>query len=567
LYLGTNQGLFYKPLAGDEDFNFVKGSKGQVWTLKIIDNVLFCGHNNGTYTVDSGSANLISDFPGTWDIKPIPNHENLLLQGNFNGLSILSKNNQKWGLRNVVEGFDISSRFFEFAGESKIIVNREYKGIFKLDFDKDYRKILALENEASKGIGASLVTYNKAIYYTCNQGVFKYSVAQNKFLRDDAFTQLYYGKDDDPIGIFISDEKARRLWCFTNDNIAYAAPGKLNGLAEINKISIPSYVRKNMGVLGFEGLTLLEKDNYLIGMSNGYLTVDLKKLVDKEYGVLINSISKKAKDSEKKKVSTDSTSVFKFSNNNLFFSYHVPEYDKYTEAHYQYQLEGIYSNWSDWSGKTEASFENLPYGNYTFNVRAKVGNTLSSNIATYEFKIARPWYVSNIAIILYILSIWLLGFVIHKLYKNYYKKQREQLLRENKKRLKRKKLKAQKKIVQINNEKLKEEVDSKNRELAISTMSIIKKNEFLSAIKDRLVASGDNPEVQSVIRTIDRNINNVDDWKFFEDAFNNADKDFLKEIAPLLNISVRSVEVKRYRLRKKMSLEPKKGLADHIMEI
>ena len=67
----------------------------------------------------------------------------------------------------------------------------------------------------------------------------------------------------------------------------------------------------------------------------------------------------------------------------------------------------------------------------------------------------------------------------------------------------------------------------------------------------------------------------------FKEAFNNADKDFIKklksihpnltpndlrlcaylrlnlsskEIAPLLNISPRSVEVKRYRLRKKMEL-------------
>ena len=125
-------------------------------------------------------------------------------------------------------------------------------------------------------------------------------------------------------------------------------------------------------------------------------------------------------------------------------------------------------------------------------------------------------------------------------------------------------------------------------------MSIIKKNEFLNAIKDKLKSSGGIPEIKAVIRTIDRNINNVDDWKFFENAFNNADKDFLKkvrdkhpelsandlrlcaylrlnlsskEIAPLLNISVRSVEVKRYRLRKKMNLSREAGLTDYIINL
>ncbi|MGB6268799.1 MAG: LuxR C-terminal-related transcriptional regulator, partial [Olleya sp.] len=89
-------------------------------------------------------------------------------------------------------------------------------------------------------------------------------------------------------------------------------------------------------------------------------------------------------------------------------------------------------------------------------------------------------------------------------------------------------------------------------------------------------------------------INNKDDWNLFEEAFNNADKDFLKkvksrhvlltsndlrlcaylrlnlsskEIAPLLNISPRSVEVKRYRLRKKMELEHDVNLTDYILGI
>ena len=163
-----------------------------------------------------------------------------------------------------------------------------------------------------------------------------------------------------------------------------------------------------------------------------------------------------------------------------------------------------------------------------------------------------------------------------------------------KKKLKRKKLKSQKELIQIKNEKLKGEIESKNRELAVSTMSIIKKNEFLHAIKNKLQKAENATQIKSVIKTIDRNINNEDDWKFFEEAFNNADKDFLKkvkelhpeltsndlrlcaylrlnlsskEIAPLLNISVKSVEVKRYRLRKKMNLPHENNLNEYLISI
>jgi len=594
LYLGTNQGLFYKRIGVESDFAFINGSQGQVWLLKVIDEVLFCGHNNGTYLVERDKIELISDIPGTWDIKPIPSHKNRLLQGNFNGLSVLEKIDNNWALRNVIDGFDISSRFFEFIGENQVAVNREFKGIFKLGLDDRYSKVLNVENESSTGVGASLVVYEDNVLYTSSNGISRFDNNQKRFVADSLLTSVFYSDTDKPVGIFIPDEEARRLWCFTNSSIAYASPGKFDETSKLSKIAIPASFRKSLGVLGFENLTPIGNGRYLIGISNGYLTVDLNKNVSKEYSVQINSVSRKSYTSEIKKVPIDSTAVFEFVQNNLFFSYNVPEFDKYTEVNYQYQLEGIYDSWSDWENKSEASFENLPFGNYTFNVRAKVGNDLSTNVVSYKFRIERPWYLSNLAVVLFIVALVLLAFLVHKFYKRYYRKQREQLLNESKKKLKRKKLKAQKQIVQINNEKLKEEVASKNRELAISTMSIIKKNEFLSAIKEELKANADNPGVKSVIRTIDRNINNVDDWKFFEDAFNNADKDFLKkiknlhpeltandlrlcaylrlnlsskEMVPLLNISLRSVEVKRYRLRKKMNLPHEDGLADYIMEV
>src|SRR3546814_707117 len=120
-------------------------------------------------------------------------------------------------------------------------------------------------------------------------------------------------------------------------------------------------------------------------------------------------------------------------------------------------------------------------------------------------------------------------------------------------------------------------------------MAIIKKNEVLIAIKEKLSLlkkqkdNGVPPGAfQKLVRIIDQNISNDDDWQIFEQSFNRAHEDFFrelkdrhqdltpndlrlcaylkmnissKEIAPLLNISVRGVEIRRYRLRKK-SEEP-----------
>jgi DNA-binding CsgD family transcriptional regulator len=148
--------------------------------------------------------------------------------------------------------------------------------------------------------------------------------------------------------------------------------------------------------------------------------------------------------------------------------------------------------------------------------------------------------------------------------------------------------------MRFNNEKLRQDIENKNRELGISTMNLIKKNEFLNNIKKELKNADDIKSLNYVIKIIDRNLNNTDDWNLFQEAFNNADKDFLKkikslhplltsndlrlcaylrlnlsskEIAPLLNISSRSVEVKRYRLRKKLGLSHESSLSDYILKI
>ena len=149
-------------------------------------------------------------------------------------------------------------------------------------------------------------------------------------------------------------------------------------------------------------------------------------------------------------------------------------------------------------------------------------------------------------------------------------------------------------LMKIKNEQLVQDVDSKNRELAVSTMSLIKKDELLSLIKEDLKNTPEitNKSVKSVISAITKSINKEDSWSIFKEAFDNADNDFLKkvkqihpeltpndlrlcaylrlnlsskEIAPLLNISVRSVEIKRYRLRKKMNLEHEQGLVEYIL--
>ncbi|PTM10126.1 MAG: LuxR family transcriptional regulator [Bacteroidetes bacterium] len=593
LYLGTNQGLFVKPINSNNEFEFVNGTKGQVWCLVIYDNTLFCGHNSGTFIVNDNNASLVSDVQGTWDIKPIDENKDLLLQGNYDGLNVLKKEKGSWGFRNHINGFNISSKYFERYKSNQIFVSHEYKGVFKLNLDNDFYNVLniIIDSSVSIGVHSNLIKYKNEILYSYKEGIFKYDDNQSFFKYDSLYSDMFQGQEFTS-GKLIPDDINSRLWSFSNNSINYIGPGKSANIASINRIALPKSLRKEME--GYENISLVSDNKYLIGTSTGYISFDMESIENKKHDISINTIAINLGNNSVKKINKTDNGIFENKENNIEFGYSVPEFEKYLETEYQFQLEGIYDNWSNWSSQSSELFKNLPYGNYTFNVRARVGNSITTNIASYSFNIKKPWYLSITMVFSYAMLFIMFSLLMHNIYKRYYTIQRQKLIQKSDNELELKKLENKQQLMSFENQRLKQAMESKNSELAISTMSLIKKNEFLSTIKKELTQINNEDEIKPIIKLIDKNLNNTDDWKLFEEAFNNADKDFLKkikskhkslspndlrlcaylrlnlsskEIAPLLNISHRSVEVKRYRLRKKMELQHEISLTNYILEL
>lgn len=582
LYIGTNQGLFYRKWKDrNAIFEPIKGTEGQVWSLYNHDNeTLFCGHHLGTFLIEGEKAHHISSVLGTWDFKTIPNNNQLLLQGNYSGLIILQKIDGNWRVRNKIEGFKNSSRYFTIDNSNQVWVNHEYKGVFRLKLNEQYTKVeeLKMEKALSVGKNSSLVAYNNQIVFASEDGVFVFDPKKDNFERDTILSVLF--TEDNYISGKLIVDKTNKLWAFTKDNIIYVTTDDVTNKPKINTISIPSYLRK--GPLGYENITLINDDRYLLGTANGYITIDLSQIAyTQNYYIYLNSVTFLGLDEQDEMLDVTAHGNLNYKKGTISLEYSVPEFDKFLEVKYQYRLNGLSEKWSKWSNESRTSFENLSFGNYSFEVRALIGYEPSENLETYYFTINRPWYLSNLAIILYTLLLVFLGFVTHKTYKRYYSK-----------KMKHEQLENEQTIMKIKNEKLNQEIESKNRELAISTMSIIKKNEVLNSIKKELRKDKPSEENRSALKLIDKNLNTTKDWQFFEQAFNNADKDFLdkikqahpdltpndlrfcaylrlnlssKEIAPLLNISTKSVETKRYRLRKRLKLEHNDGLVEYIL--
>ncbi len=594
LYLGTNQGLFYRPLKSEVDFKIVDGTKGQVWALKTIDGSLFCGHNSGTFIINDNKAILISDILGTWDIKPLLNNENLLIQGNYEGLHILEKKDGKWQYRNKLEGFDTSCRYFEIMPDNRIFVNHEYRGVFRLDVTADFKKVIKYEREQSAplSINSGMANYGGKLLYFGDSGLYEFNRQAKQFQKEPLLNKLVLGEDSYLSGKLIEDEN-QMLWAFTEENMMVLSPGRIDKEPQITRVALPLSLREN--AVGYENLLYLGNKNYLLGTTNGYILFDLDKINDEEFFIQINSIDKNKLNGNNVYIPVHAKDyTLNAKENNLYFSYNVPVYDRFTESKYQYKLEGIYDNWSEWTKESKVFFKNLPSGEYTFKVRARIGNKQTSNIASFSFSIDKPWYQSGWMKLVYVILFLLVLLLINRLYRMRYVRQKEKNDQEAQKELALMQSENEREIIILKNEKLNIEVEAINRELASTNMAIMKKNELLKTIKFKLQQEKDNQYVKSALKIIDENLDNNTDWKFFQEAFNNTDRDFLKklkelhplltpndlklcvylrlnlsskEIAPMLNISAQSVEIKRFRLRKKLDLGHEQNLTEYILKI
>lgn len=597
LYIGTNQGLFYKEYLKDNQFKFINGTKGQVWSLFVYGGSLFCCHDSGTYIIENETSKQIFSQSGTWKIEVIPNKNNLLLQGNYYGMSILEKVNNQWVFRNKVLGFNYSSKHFEITNSNEVYVSHEYKGVFRFQLDSNYKngsKLFAYIKPV-KGKNASLTKFNNTIYYAYKDGILKLNQKTKQFEKDKLLSAVFENNEYTS-GKLILDS-SNKLWIFSKNYINYFSVNKLSSDLKKNLISIPSSISNSM--LGYENITQLSNSIYLIGTTDGYYTFNINELSFKNQSVILSDISVNKLNENLTSKSSTVKGNFKHDENNITFSYTVPEYNKYIIVEYQYLLEGFQDNWSEWSSKSTINFKNLPPGNYTFKVRSKVVNSQPESYAVYTFAIDKPWYYTNLALVIYFLLVCFIAYYVNKAYVNYYTEQKNKLIDENNLLLEIQELENKQQLMKLRNEQLSLDVDTKNRELAASTMSLLKKDELLALIKEDLKKSSDETgssrSIKSIIsNTINNNVPVDNAWNVFKEAFDTADKDFLKkvkqeypsltpndlrlcaylrlnlsskEIAPLLNISVRSVEIKRYRLRKKMDLSHETGLVEYILSI
>ena len=93
-------------------------------------------------------------------------------------------------------------------------------------------------------------------------------------------------------------------------------------------------------------------------------------------------------------------------NRSISFTFSTDHASIFGKTEYRYRLVG-YNDWSAWSTNTSASFENLWYGGYKFQVMARDKYGRISQPVTFDFSIHFPIYLKWYSVIVYILLLLL----------------------------------------------------------------------------------------------------------------------------------------------------------------
>jgi DNA-binding CsgD family transcriptional regulator len=596
LYFATNQGLFYCMLSDlsyperELPIHLMEKSQGQVWGLQVIGNRMLCAHNKGIYVVDGDKGDFVYTKSGVTHWLYIDNKTVLFMS--YNGLCSMRIEGNKFTVKEQPT-FPYDGNCLVKDKNNNVYLGSESAGYYKVKFDAGFNNVVSSTNQlSSMGIGAKRINGifacgNNLYAIDKEKGILKLDYASNRFLPQQKLNKL-----------LPHNESIHRLQITDNDLWCYA----VNSLFLIKDYATdhPSIVRRNMQSLyrqmisTFEHTKKISDGMYMVCTSNSFAVLNTQyspkpranKVYIRDIGIFRDSMRSMGL-ARPLEYYQNHPIEFPYNHKTIYIRFTLPNYESQGNILYSYRLKGSSDNFSIPSANNIATFTNLSAGNYTFEVRATIAGTKEVCYSQeLRLRILPPWYLGWMGGVLLILLLALAGVLYYKYLQRRWQKQQRRLMYAH-----------EKEMAKMENLVLQEQVKSQTDELSRVTKAMLHKNKLMSKLDDEIAKLSENksipnPDLKGLKSIVQKNKNPDEEWRVFEMSFNKTHDNYLvklstqfpgltpsdlklaayirmninsKEIAGLMNISSKSIEMARYRLRKKLSLQHNQNLTEFLM--
>ncbi len=619
LYLGTNRGLYYtsyQESATDTNAEIyeVPGTEGQVWGISEVDGDVFCMHDKGLLKVNKLGVEQIDVPVGSFCAIPMKGQKEMFV-GHYSGISLITKDDQgKWSLKKYFESIQGSFMKLLFYKDSTVWGINDHT-FMHIRFSKDWQQIThskeySIDSIAKITGSSTLAMVHDTLRLATRTGIYYYNDQTDTFCKDTHLENQLAG--DVPYRLL--SEKNGDVWALSDQMLSHHHNDMMAPVQSFsNNYSFDVLVDF---VSGHEKMVWTNERHVIMPYDKGFamLNVEQAKQQQKlplsvhveELAISANNDSVIYKHHIGKHVEKP---VISWNNNVLRFVFGVNLVANKGEIKYRYRFSSK-EEWTQWTERPTKEFAGLYEDDYTLHLQAR---TISGEIAEtrFYFKVLPPWWRTSIAYAVYtILSLVILFVIIYfdqQRVKKQFKRAEEEAqlqIQEQEEVHKKEQEKQQQQIAELEKENLKYELSHKQQEVTNLLLSSAKQNELLEEIKHDLtrvqtaVRPGNIRELrdrlEKLARRIDINMQNQEVLERVEKEFNMLHNSMMtklkanypdlsqnermmciyirmhlltKEIAPLLNLSVRGVETLRYRLRKKFDLSRDESLADYLKEL
>lgn len=572
--MASNHGVFKYE---DKQLSLIPNTQGQAWNISKINNKYLIGHNEGTFVYDNGLFYKSSPINGGWNLTK-SSINNSYLQATYSGVIIY---NNATDLKQYIVINEILKpiKYVAQNRKNEIWAADNNRGLYRIQYNDAYETTnvenITQRSKITNDFGVKIFEFRNEILFLINKSWYTYNSISNKLEANELFNANFKNISN----IVTIDENH---FLVLQEGLLYHIYAHDNKF--IRTIIQEKYYK---GKIINDNLKVFKnKDNYLLNLDDGFISLQLKYANKKKSNISIEAFvdDNLVKNKEKIKYNSELrihviSGVFGATRPNLF--YKINGTKEFIPVN-----EGL------------IVLNNLNSGSHEITIYLHDGLHYDK-ISNFQFIVAKPWYFSFWMIALYFIIIGIILYLYYKWnnlrYIQKMKLQEEEL--KHQKKILEMELKAENELNSQEYEKhiLELEIQSKSSEVAGKSLSIAKQSEMIEKIQGILDTETDFNKLKSEIKkAIKINSVNKHEWETFETNLNQIHNAFIvnlskkypnltpkdiklciylkmnlssKEIAPMMNISFRGVELQRYRLRKKLNLVQDENLSKFLLTV
>ena len=565
--IGSNHGVFKYE---NKKLTLLPNTQGQVWDIQKINQKYIIGHNEGTFEYKNNSISKINNINGGWELLK-SNFQNVYFQANYSGIAVYYDENDFSKFKRF-EGINKPIRYIAQNKPNEIWAADNYRSLFKIEFNNNFvvTKIenVSKSNHLNNDFGIKIFNFKNEILFLINSVWYNFNAITNKLEKNIVFNKSFKGTSE----------------IIPIDNQSFIAI-KDGLLFFINQVE-GDFIWQLIPEKYYEGK--------IINHDTKVMLVDKKLYINLDDGFFVYEITKPKIGIEK--INVEAVYQNKIITENTYIQFNnaleinvLSEFYGHNRSNLFYKL----NNSKDLVpiNKGSVFLNNLESGKQKLEIYVNNGKQYIK-VANYNFKVEQPWYFSIWMILIYTV-------VISGIFFLYYRWNKIRFIQKSER--KEEDLKHQNAILKLESDaenklKLQEydkhilelQVQTKASEVAGKSLSIVKQTELIDSIQKILETEMEVNQIKNKIKkSIKINAINKNEWQSFESNLMKSNEEFVqkliakypnlsskdiklciylkmnlssKEIAPLMNISFRSVELYRYRLRKKISLNQEDSL-------